>query len=231
MCKTLQNKVEEQIVWHEFGHIFGFYISQKLGYNFGKITKIELNEKPYSITLKGSPYDLLGAKDWEQLKINLNKDTKQLLVYFLYVLSGAVFNIAYFKQNPDLEDFEKIFLKDEKVEKVDSYVARAGNDFYWIHGCWFDLSWGDAYDFNNFKSMALECFYLLQKHSIFCCLQSVMVEFERDLNGFTTTDSVKIRGLLEVIEKMIEVEQQKKLLSEINDLLNKYIAEIETTKK
>lgn len=234
------DKVEQQIVYHEFGHVFGFYISQKLNYYIGEIKKIELENNRGSVLLRHCPYtyvptNLSREEEIEarkQIKQNMEKDKRQLLVYFLYSLSGAVFNVLYFERKPIFENFIKIFCNDEKLEQIGSYQARAGNDFQkLLYG--FKCGSLEEYDFNNkFKKMSYELFYILDKHSIFDYLigeNSVLEIFEQTFNGFLTDDVSKINELLELIKKAIPDKNLDNLLIEINELLDKYISDIDST--
>lgn len=183
-------RAEKQVVYHEFGHIFGFYLSQKLKYDFGRIAKIELTNNRGGITLADNPYrHSLGlspeeeARERQQIIQRMERDRKQLLAYFLYILSGAVFNILYFKRKPTLRDFNDVFLSNEslygeKREWYGSYKGMAGNDFNYISNLKLDLSWRE-YDFDKFKSMAYELFYILDKHSVFGCFWRNQLYWQR----------------------------------------------------
>lgn len=106
-------KVEKQVVYHEFGHLIGIVLSSIIGYDLGPIEEICLDsrENKSYIKLKNNLYtyksDLSNEKkqfEIQKIQQKLNEDKKQVITYIMYLISGAVFNIYYFKIKPNLNN-------------------------------------------------------------------------------------------------------------------------------
>lgn len=256
------SKVEKQLVFHEFGHIFGFLISKLLNYDFGIIKEVALfvgnpksNDYKFQKTFVRLSSNLFRFKhgikdedrefDMQRIKFNLNSDRKRLLNFIMYILFGGVFNIFYHKLKPTYGDFVDVFFDSTENEEYGEFKSKAGNDFTKIKMFRLDLDWGN-YDFEKFKFMSLELFYILDKHLIFYHLtkkrnisqnifsleeesqQSKKVElsviecFEKEFNGKITVEPYKIERLLKLIKNSIPQKNLDRFLIEINLLIDKY---------
>ena len=207
--KYIFGKVEKQIVFHEFGHIFGLFLSKKMGYDFGELQKIALDSKNTpSVLLSKDIFKHINIShfdEYENLKNRkeLNLDKRRFLSYSLFVLSGAIFNVYCFNIQPTYYEFERIFIDDHNKEKYGKFIARAGNDFSKLCSHRFELEWG-YYDFMRFKYMAYEFFYILNKNGIFNKLG-----VEEKFNDYDFTDMTKTHpthwanevSLLSIFEK------------------------------
>lgn len=248
-------KVEKQTVFHEFGHIVGWELANILGYNFGEIIEINLDSKKGLPSIKTDNFlfkfrkyqnieelidiDTNSAnKDFKlleinRIKLNLNCDKKRVLAYMVYLLSGGIFNLYYFKIKPKYKDFNDLFIDDIELEKFGDFTAKAGNDFSKILNFRNDLEWGE-YNSNNFKFFAMELFNLLDFHFIFKKLTShhfddenksstklsILEDFEIQANGNKITDVTEIQKIRNNINQLLSKEIMFK--TELKLLFNKY---------
>lgn len=225
--------VELQTVFHELGHFVGLELLKMIGYDFGNVLMINLNSKypPAQIKIDNDLFRYKTnlnsdekSQDHNRIKVNLNKDVKRVLAYILYLLMGGVFNVYYFKPKPDYYDFIMLFKNDNSLEKYGDFVARAGNDFFTIHNLRFDLDWG-KYDFENFKYLALEIFYIFDKYNLFYHIKEkeFFNEFEKDFNGKTIKNEVLIN---KYSKRINEILSQEHFINEIWLLLHKYYLDV-----
>jgi len=257
--KSILNKVEEQIVYHEFGHVFGFFIAKKLDCNLMKIQEIALQGKETHVNLPDEIFKYLHSLSSKQeseclLSKDLNMNKKKVLCYFLFILSGGVFNVLKFKTNPTFYDFEQVFIYDPNKEENEKLIARAGDDFFnKLKGlCYkYYFNWFEYYNIERFKFMAYDFFYILKKYDIFYELTenkkfnesdftdntinnddsqnnafSLLSIFEKRFNGETITDTKLINKLLDNINKVIPHQNLEQLLIDTNLLIDKYLLDI-----
>jgi hypothetical protein len=260
--KYLFGRVEVQTVFHEFGHIFAYYIFKKMGFDFGEIKEVALKNKTTQVKLSRDVFkylqDITSLPKYEFLKHRkANIDKRSFLCYALFVLSGAVFNVFYFKKQPDYWEFREVFTNDTEKEKYGTFIARAGDDFSKLCNHRIDLDW-DYYNFENFKYMAYEFFYILDKHGVFYDLSireeyneydflempksekkpyhssnfvSLLDVFEKKFNGKITTDTQRINKIIDCIDSSINYIRKEMLMIDINLLIDKYIIDITYCKK
>ncbi len=257
-------KVESQIVFHEFGHLFGYFICDKLGYNLGEIEEVALK----NISSKQNCGHVKIKNDWyrfrpnltpnekqydlQRIKRNLNQDIRKLLAYITYILFGGVFNLWFFKIKPKYEDFDDIYFDYNEFVEYGNFKCMAGNDFTKISDYRVDLDW-NQYDFDKFKFLAYELFYILDKHMVFYHLShknwfnsekykvflesvdsrnkhSMMELFELNFNGEITSDKEKIQLCIELMKDSLPEKTIERLICEIDLLINKYILDVSRSK-
>ena len=235
-CKSTQaDKVEKQIVYHEFGHVLGYYFSNELGFKFGEIEKIALEDKNTFVKLFPTLYEFpekFDSSDSEKLLGEVNDNKRKFICYVLYVVSGAVFNVYYFPKMSKDVAFKKIFDNNNKT-KDGKITARAGKDFRWIDRRMFHLKWGH-YNLKKIINISRELFDILDKNLVFKHLiaEKRLIEvFEEKFNGRITSseqtkDKQMIEDLLKNIDDAIPLSNKEKLKSDINSLIDKYVEEI-----
>lgn len=226
--------VEKQIVFHEFGHLFGYCLSKIFKVDFGEVIQINLKSNSGYIILSNylfrfKPDSTKFNRENEILRIknNLNESQKRTIIYIMYLLFGGIFNMYCKKVNPTYVDFQKLYEDNPDVEKYNDFSARGGSDFQAINNLKFELKWG-YYDFEKFKYMAFELYYILNSHFIFGNLLKMIESFDKEYNGKLVKDSIAINKLVKSIDEYIA--RQEYFIIEINLLIEKYISDINIKK-
>lgn len=229
-------KCEYQEAYHEMGHFFGFVLSDSLGHPIGTILSVNLTSKNPSIFIRKPLYTLpqyYDRHDAEKLiatiKTNLNEDRTRTLLYFTYIMMGAVFNLVYKIESPERWDVDKIYEDNEEGIKLGKIDGRAGNDFTKIKGLEDDLNWG-GFSFDNFRDMTYdlvkivkECNLIRYKHyTNRCSFQYIIDEYI----GEKVTDKEEIA---EIYGKISRLSSATKFVSLFKPILKKYSKLIDGT--
>lgn len=217
------NKLHISIAWHEMGHLTGHLIADRIGYNFGTVTSMDLSTNAkISIISQYSPLgrvlecmDKYGFKnmcfddeqDIERIT-ELVKDKRMTLSYISYLIMGGLFNIYAIKQDPDSSDFEDCFTDSVELYVPDDFTARAGNDWSKVRR----LAQIEFWDIEQLKKFRTKLFILL-KSRVFSLIDPVIKQIDDQYNG------TKLEG--ESLEDII-----KKTRNVLDDLTDDFWVEL-----
>ena len=206
-------KVHQTIVWHEFGHIFGYVLIDKAFDDYRKISKIILieNDIPQIVPNKESS-NLVDNEKIEVIKVVL-----------IFVM-GAIFHVAKFKRNDEilLRDFKDIFINAQYNLSTNNLIGHAGSDFCKIKK-FIDQS---NYFAKNSKLIANGhlkvkkfSFYMLslfKENDLFSKLEPYIDDFDYRYNGKKIEGNDLYKNEKNEIKKIITV----KLVKELKGLIN-----------
>lgn len=227
-------------VWHEVGHIVGNIIAKKLGYDFGGFKEISFlshksgqsyvkpTEPRYFIGVEQLEcLDFYGLKnvcyankeDDEKIKEETN-DLEKLLHYFIYLFSGGYFNIFYYKQDSNQNDFENCYFDSTQDYDENYFTSRAGND------------WSKTRNLAGFQKLHLgkiiyfrnELFNIFKEIGIFKLLSGSIDEIAKEFNGkkLDEKESMLIYEKISVTLESLDVSS----LQEIEQLINSTLKDL-----
>lgn len=213
----MEKRVHQTILWHEFGHIFGYIVIDKVFKDYRKISKIILdeNEAPQIVPYKENSNSI----DNEKIEV-----IKAVLIFVM----GAIFHIAKFKNNDEIlmRDFKDIFKnpQDNKKLSTDNLIGHAGSDFYKIKKFIEQSNYiaNDQKLIENLKvkKFTYHMFMLFKKHDLFAKLEPYIDDFDHKYNGETIIGDDLCKNERNKIKKAIS----EKLVKEIKELINQWFS-------
>lgn len=211
--KYLQMKAQSFIVWHEFGHVFGYILVDKMYGDYRKIAKIVLVNK-----------ELVEGKENSQIapnikdKIQTDTDEIETIKAILILVMGAVFHVTKFKENKDIGtvDFSSIFTCINRKLDINQLYGYAGSDFekieYFLNTRVVPV---ERFTFLKFTE-ALQ--RLLKKHNVFDILKYYIVLFDEAFNGKTEQGNDLFKEERNKIKALISIE----LIKDLEVLIKEY---------
>jgi len=201
-------KIDKIIVWHEFGHIFGYILVDRIYKDYRKITEIILSQdikNPQIIPNKGD------------LKPIHSKE-KELIKSILIYISGAIFHVTKFNEHNKtlLSDFNKIFLNTKYKPIIKDLYGHAGKDFHYIEN--FIEQEKSSINKLLVQKFTFELQQILKNDKIFEMLKPYITDFEKQYNGKNTKNSDLYNEERREIKKIIP----DKLIIEIENLITEY---------
>lgn len=200
-------KVHTTIVWHEFGHIFGYILVNKIYGDYRKIAEI--------ILTKGNKNTQICTDNTEPIDTEKN----ELEMTILILIMGAVFHVRKFRENKNItiSDFIKIFTNVEYELNTDSLRGHAGKDSFLIK--YFIKQYNNVeVELSIIPKLALNLQNILKKHKMFEKIQSQINNFDINYNGKETVGKDLFENERKVIYKLIS----KNLIIDIQNIITDF---------
>jgi len=217
-------KLNIDIVWHEFGHLFSYKLVEKLGgkpriilgYNLVKST--ESTDRP---SIKTDYKEFTKGKDElfkeYQLRIRAAFHSNSIYYHFIVLLMGAIFQLENSKFPKTIENLRELFEDGVKVSD-DSLRGHAGSDFTKIKLLLMDNEDGNLMS-TDIISFAHKLHEILKEHEIFSKSSKIVDKLNLKYNG--TQKKVcnpLLENEMEEIENIIDPNLLDRVDKEINIL-------------
>lgn len=185
-----------EYVWHEMGHLIALLICKKLGFDFGNVTKINFGYKPRIVT-DSNIYQIIGAEKIERRNFYNEKSMwhyedsvideitknasnhRRTLLYFVYLISGGLFNIYYIEKTVTEEYMSKCFREDENYGYKFGYLSKGGSDWSKVKNIAGTQRWSMKF-LTDFRTEVLELFL---EYNVFENMSEFLEEINTQFNG------------------------------------------------
>jgi len=176
-------KIQNTIVWHEFGHIFGQALASKITKIERKITCICLMYGKKS-TPNILPEDNLGIyrkENWNN-RIDHLKRKEVFIAYSLSKIMGAVFHVSVFKdiEGVTTNDFEKCFTNTPN-QPLDNnqLLGHAGCDYL----SYISLCQDSPYSYDNLYMFCFNLTKCFKRNNLFDNIEVIVKDFKNEFIG------------------------------------------------
>ncbi len=179
--------LKEDVIWHEYGHIFSYKLIEKIsGKNIRVIELMLDKEEEKNPFVKTDCMDFVRFKDekWKLFQERLKENFKSNGFYYQCIINlmGAIFQIECRIPKPTIGHFEEIFTNNGEQVSDDNLIGHAGADFENIKSYVLD------YEEEKFMCIDMKCFALtlhtlLKKQKTFELLEDSISGFNKKYNG------------------------------------------------